>query len=69
MLILVDPRRKLAVQPGDISSMQIQHELEGGRVLVLHMVSGREIKVHDCVGRREHLDIDHVHRQLMEASK
>lgn len=69
MLIQIDPRRKLAVQPGDISSMHIQTVLEGGRVLVLNMVSGAEIKVFDCTDRREHLDIDHVHQQLMEASK
>ena len=68
MLILIDPRNKLAVQPGDISSMQINREIGGRRALVLMMTAGQEIRVasnNDCGD----LNLDAVHRELMEASK
>jgi hypothetical protein len=54
MLILVDPRRDLAVQPGDISSMQ--------------MISGSAILI-PGLNDSGHVDLGAVHAQIMEASK
>lgn len=68
MMILVDPRNKLAVQPGDISSIQINRETGGRRVLVLMMTSGQELRVSSNNDGGD-LNIDAVHKQLMEASK
>ncbi|PWK30874.1 hypothetical protein [Pseudomonas sp. OV226] len=68
MMILVDPRRHLAVQPGDVSSISITSGVEGGKVLVLFLVGGQELRIHS---RNEDgfLDLHAVHKQLMEASK
>lgn len=69
MLILVDPRRHLAVHPGDISAMQISRGTEG-EYLLLMLVSGKEIKVYEDHGARvPRLNIRDVHQSLMEASK
>lgn len=68
MLILVDPRRKLAVQPGDISSMQVA-QVPGGRwVLELQMISGREIVI-PASNDYGSVNLSEIHAQLMEASK
>lgn len=68
MMILVDPRRKLAVQPGDISSMQVV-QVPGGRwVLELHMTSGREIVI-PASNDYGTVNLSEVHARLMEASK
>jgi hypothetical protein len=68
MMILVDPRRKLAVQPGDISSMQMVVLPTGGPALELRMISGREILI-PGLNDSGHVDLGAVHAQLMEASK
>jgi hypothetical protein len=68
MLILVDPRSKLAVQPGDISSMQMV-QMPGGRLrLELRMISGGEIVI-PASNDRGQVDLADIHAQLMEASK
>lgn len=68
MMIMVDPRRKLAVQPGDISSMQMVM-IPGGRwVLELHMISGREIVI-PASNDLGQVDLNVIHSQLMEASE
>lgn len=68
MLILVDPRRDLAVQPGDISSMQTVVLPSGRSALALQMISGGEILIpaYNDSGR---VDLSAVHAQIMEASK
>ncbi|MDF7792911.1 hypothetical protein [Pseudomonas syringae] len=68
MLILVDPRRKLAVQPGDISSMQMVTTLGGRWALELQMISGREIVI-PARNDQGSVDLNVVHAQLMEASE
>lgn len=69
MLILIDPRTHLAVQPGDISAMRIYLSTDG-EYLLLAMTSGKEFKVHAELGRRDpKLDIRDLHRRLLEASK
>ena len=69
MLILIDPRRSLAVHPGDISSMQIMRTAEG-EYLQLSMASGKEIKVWADHGQRDSaLNLKDVHQRLMEACK
>lgn len=71
MLILVDPRTHLAVQPGDISAMRIVWSSgEEGEYLLLAMTSGKEFKVWEQLGRRDpKLNIRDLHQRLMEASK
>jgi hypothetical protein len=68
MMIMVDPRRKLAVQPCDISSMQMVQGIGGRWTLELHMTSGREIEIpaSSDLGR---VDLNLIHAQLMEASE
>ena len=68
MLILVDPRSKLAVQPGDISSMEMVQGIGGRWILQLRMISGREIVIpaSNDLGR---VDLNVIHAQLMEASE
>jgi hypothetical protein len=68
MMVLIDPRSKLAVQPGDISSMKITYLVGGGRALVLTMTSGQEIHIPGTNDSGQ-VSIDAVHAQLMEASK
>jgi hypothetical protein len=68
MLILVDPRSKLAVQPGDISSM-LMVQIPGGRLrLELRMISGREIVI-PAINDLGQVDLAAIHARLMEASK
>jgi hypothetical protein len=68
MMILVDPRRKLAVQPGDISSMQVVLSPGGRWVLELHMISGREILI-PASNDNGQVDLTAIHAKLMEASQ
>lgn len=68
MLILVDPRRKLAVQPGDISSMQVVLNPGGRWTLELHMISGREIVI-PASSDLGSVNLSDIHARLMEASK
>lgn len=68
MMIMVDPRRKLAVQPGDISSMQMVRGIGGRWILELHMISGREIVI-PASNDLGQVDLNVIHAQLMEASK
>ncbi|KPX11848.1 MULTISPECIES: hypothetical protein [Pseudomonas syringae group] len=68
MMILVDPRRKLAVQPGDISSMQMVTTPGGRWALELQMISGREIVI-PASNDQGSVDLNVVHAQLMEASE
>jgi hypothetical protein len=68
MLIVVDPRRKLAVQPGDISSMQVVLSPGGRWVLELHMISGREILI-PASNDQGSISLSDIHAQIMEASK
>jgi hypothetical protein len=68
MLILVDPRTKLAVQPGDISSM-LMVQIPGGRLrLELRMISGGEIVI-PAINDLGRVELATIHAQLMEASK
>lgn len=70
MMILVDPRTHLAVQPGDISAMRICRGVEGGEYLQLCMTSGSEFKVYGELSRGEpKVNIRDLHQRLMEASK
>jgi hypothetical protein len=68
MLVLVDPRRKLAVQPGDISSMQVVLTLGGRWALELQMISGREILI-PASNDQGSVNLSDIHAQIMEASK
>ena len=70
MMILVDPRTHLAVQPGDISAMRICWGAEDGEYLLLAMTSGKEFKVYGELGRNDpKVNIRDLHLRLMEASK
>lgn len=71
MMILVDPRRHLAIHPGDISAMVIAQAVDGnGEYLLLSLVSGKEFKVYEQPSRSEpRLNIREVHQRLMEATK
>ncbi|MBB6286125.1 hypothetical protein HDC32_001620 [Pseudomonas sp. JAI120] len=70
MMVLVDPRTHLAVQPGDISAMRICRAAEGGEYLLLCMTSGCEFKVYGELSRSDpKLNIRDLHQRLMEESK
>ena len=70
MMIMVDPRRHIAVHPGDISAMKITLEQAGqGEVLVIYLSSGHELLVREYFGSKSRLDLRHAHQQLMEACK
>lgn len=68
MMILVDPRSKLAVQPGDISSMQVVQSPGGRWILELRMISGREIVI-PASNDYGQVDLTAIHAKLMDASK
>lgn len=68
MMIMVDPRSKLAVQPGDISSMQVVQAPGGRWILELRMISGGEIVI-PASNDYGQVDLNAIHAKLMEASK
>jgi hypothetical protein len=68
MLVLVDPRTQLAVQPGDISSMRMALDPNYRNVLVLHMTSGQEIRIPSSNDNGQ-VDLKAIHANLMAASK
>lgn len=68
MLILVDPRCKLAVQLRDISAMHVVQNPGGRWILELQMISGREIVI-QASNDFGQVDLSAIHAQLMEASK
>ncbi|SDU97357.1 hypothetical protein SAMN05216558_1350 [Pseudomonas vancouverensis] len=68
MMILVDPRCRLAVQASDISSMQLVLKPGGSCSLVLHMTSGREIDIPSW-NDSGFLDLSAVHAKIMGAGK
>jgi hypothetical protein len=70
MMVMVDPRRLIAVHPADISAMRITRELASqGECLVIHLANGHELKVWEYFDNKSRLDLRAVHERLMEACK
>ena len=66
MMILLEKRSGLAVNPDDISSMSI-HKSNGYSVLEVKMISGDKYRVRDTSHCFDGDDVHTLHKQLLEA--
>ena len=66
MMILLEKRSGLAVNPDDVSSMSI-HKSNGYSVLEVRMISGAEYRVRDTSQCSDGDDVHALHKQLLEA--
>jgi hypothetical protein len=66
MMILLERRTGLAVNPAEVSSMVIRSS-NGWRVLDIRMTSGEQHVIRDTADCLDGDDIHAVHKQLLEA--
>ena len=66
MMILLEKRSGLAVNPDDVSSMSI-HKSNGYSVLEVRMISGDKYRVRDTAHCSDGDDVRALHKQLLEA--
>ncbi|NNB33814.1 hypothetical protein [Pseudomonas fragi] len=66
MMILLEKRTRLAVNPDDVSSMSI-HKSNGYSVLEVKMISGEKYRVRDTSHCFDGDDVHTLHKQLLEA--
>ena len=65
MMILLDKRSGLAVNPDDVSSMSI-HKSNGYSVLEVRRISGEKYRVRDTAHCSDGDDVHALHKQLLE---
>ena len=65
MIILLEKRSGLAVNPDDVSSMSI-HKSNGYSVLEVRMISGDKYRVRDTAHCSDGDDVHALHKQLLE---